>query len=36
MQLELAQTLYADGEADIETICATLGISRTTLYRALK
>src|SRR5215213_1618165 len=35
-QLELARTLYADGEADIETICATLGISRTTLYRALK
>lgn len=35
-QLELARTLYAGGQTDIATICATLGISRATLYRALK
>jgi DNA invertase Pin-like site-specific DNA recombinase len=35
-QLELARTLYHGGQADIATICQTLGISRATLYRALK
>jgi DNA invertase Pin-like site-specific DNA recombinase len=35
-QLALARTLYAGGQTDIETICRTLGISRATLYRALK
>jgi DNA invertase Pin-like site-specific DNA recombinase len=35
-QLELARTLYAGGETDIDTICAPLGISRATLYRYLK
>jgi len=35
-QLELARTLYAGGKTDIATICQTLGISRATLYRALK
>ena len=35
-QLELARTLYEAGQTDIETICATLGISRATLYRYLK
>src|SRR5215211_1830232 len=35
-QLELARTLYDGGQADIDTICATLGISRATLYRSLK
>jgi DNA invertase Pin-like site-specific DNA recombinase len=35
-QLELARTLYQDGQTDIATICATLGISRATLNRALK
>ena len=35
-QLELAQTLYDGGQTDIDTICATLGISRATLYRYLK
>lgn len=35
-QLELARTLYAGGQTDIETICQTLGISRATLYRYLK
>src|SRR5688500_14058013 len=34
--LALAQKLYADGQTDIGTICPTLGISRATLYRALK
>ena len=33
---ELARALYAGGEVDIATICRTLGISRATLYRALK
>ena len=35
-QLELARTLYQGGQTDIATICATLGISRATLNRALK
>ena len=35
-QLELARTLYADGQTDVATICRTLGISRATLYRHLK
>jgi DNA invertase Pin-like site-specific DNA recombinase len=35
-QLELARALYLSGQTDIATICATLGISRATLYRALK
>lgn len=35
-QLELARTLYESGQTDIATICRTLGISRATLYRALK
>jgi DNA invertase Pin-like site-specific DNA recombinase len=35
-QAALARRLYADGETDIATICQTLGISRATLYRALK
>jgi DNA invertase Pin-like site-specific DNA recombinase len=35
-QLELARTLYDGGQTAINTICATLGISRATLYRALK
>jgi DNA invertase Pin-like site-specific DNA recombinase len=35
-QLQLARTLYADGTTDVATICRTLGVSRATLYRALK
>jgi DNA invertase Pin-like site-specific DNA recombinase len=35
-KLALARRLYQDGETDIGTICQTLGISRATLYRALK
>ena len=35
-KLALAQRLYADGQTDVATICRTLGISRATLYRALK
>jgi DNA invertase Pin-like site-specific DNA recombinase len=35
-QLALARSLYEGGQTDIATICATLGISRATLYRALK
>jgi DNA invertase Pin-like site-specific DNA recombinase len=35
-RLELARTLYDTGQTDIATICATLGISRATLYRYLK
>jgi DNA invertase Pin-like site-specific DNA recombinase len=35
-QVALARRLYGDGETDIATICQTLGISRATLYRALK
>jgi DNA invertase Pin-like site-specific DNA recombinase len=34
-QLALAQQLYADNQTDVATICTTLGISRTTLYRVL-
>jgi len=33
--VELARKLYADGQTDVATICATLGISRATLYRYL-
>ncbi|MDQ3655102.1 MAG: helix-turn-helix domain-containing protein, partial [Chloroflexota bacterium] len=29
----LAQALYDGGQTDVATICATLGISRATLYR---
>jgi DNA invertase Pin-like site-specific DNA recombinase len=35
-QVELARTLYNGGHVDIDTICATLGVSRATLYRSLK
>ncbi|MDQ3694397.1 MAG: recombinase family protein [Chloroflexota bacterium] len=35
-QLALARRLYDGGQTDIDTICRTLGISRATLYRALK
>src|SRR5215211_175936 len=35
-QLELARALYDGDQTDIATICATLGISRATLYRSLK
>ena len=35
-QRDLAKRLHADKQTDIATICRTLGISRTTLYRALK
>jgi DNA invertase Pin-like site-specific DNA recombinase len=35
-QLAMARELYQAGQTDIATICATLGISRATLYRALK
>jgi DNA invertase Pin-like site-specific DNA recombinase len=35
-QLTLARTLYDGGQTDIDTICRMLGISRATLYRALK
>jgi len=35
-RVALAQALYDGGQADIATICKTLGISRATLYRALK
>src|SRR5690349_21158711 len=35
-QLALARALYDGGQTDIATICRTLGISRATLYRALK
>ena len=35
-QLELARSLYASGQTDVATICRTLGISRATLYRAVK
>ncbi len=34
-QLELARALYDGGQTDVATICATLRISRATLYRAL-
>ncbi len=35
-KLALARALYDAGQADVATICATLGVSRATLYRALK
>ena len=35
-KLALALALYDGGQADIATICQTLGVSRATLYRALK
>jgi DNA invertase Pin-like site-specific DNA recombinase len=35
-KLSLALGLYHTGQADVATICATLGISRATLYRYLK
>jgi hypothetical protein len=35
-QLELARTVYAGGQTDIDTICATLGLSPATRYRYLK
>ena len=35
-QLALAQALYHGGQADVATICKTLGVSRATLYRHLK
>ncbi len=35
-QLAAAHALYDGGQTDIATICATLGISRATLYGALK
>jgi DNA invertase Pin-like site-specific DNA recombinase len=34
--LALAHRLYHDEQTDVATICRTLGISRATLYRALK
>ncbi len=34
-RLALAQALYHGGQADVATICKTLGVSRATLYRAL-
>jgi DNA invertase Pin-like site-specific DNA recombinase len=35
-QLALAQALYDAGQADVATICKTLGVSRATLYCRLK
>jgi DNA invertase Pin-like site-specific DNA recombinase len=35
-QIALAKQLHADQKTDIATICQTLGISRTTLYRVIK
>ena len=35
-QLALAQALYDGGQADVATICATLGVSRATLYRYVR
>ena len=35
-KLALARALHDGGRTDIATICATLGVSRATLYRALK
>src|SRR6187455_3040221 len=34
-QVAAARALYEDRQTDIDTICATLGISRATLYRSL-
>lgn len=35
-QIELAKRMHEDRQADIKTICQTLGVSPTTLYRILK
>ncbi len=35
-QLALARALYDGGQADIPTICATLGVSRATFYRHVR
>jgi DNA invertase Pin-like site-specific DNA recombinase len=35
-QVDLVKRLYADPRTDIATICGTLGVSRSTVYRALK
>ncbi len=35
-RLALARALYDGGQADVATICKTLGVSRATLYRYLK
>lgn len=35
-KLQMAKELHAGGTTDIATICRTLGISRSTLYRALR
>src|SRR5690606_1161761 len=35
-QVELARRMHADKQTDVATICQTLGISRSTLYRVLK
>jgi DNA invertase Pin-like site-specific DNA recombinase len=35
-RIALARTLHASGTIDIATICRTLGVSRSTLYRALQ
>ena len=35
-KVALARKLYADKESSIASICSTLGVSRTTLYRYLK
>lgn len=35
-QIELARRMHADKQTDVATICQTLGISKSTLYRALK
>src|SRR3954454_16152558 len=35
-QIALAQQLYADKTVDVATICASLGISRSSFYRAVK
>ena len=35
-KLARTQRLYADGQADVATICKTLGISRATPYLAIK
>ena len=34
-QIALARALYDGGQADVATICKTLGVSRATLYRHL-
>lgn len=35
-QIELAKRMHADKSNDIDTICQTLGISRSTLYRVIR